>query len=569
MSGGAASLGVTPASNLAYQLGLVYNSVFPSISNASYVGGLSQDTTDINVMSQLDPNVPKDFYTFNFEQGSAIKLSFNGTVGPNGDSNNDPPGTTVDGVAAGLRYQLYDITGNLIADSAGTPAQQAAYADLTSSTGLSAANGGYYVQVSAAPGTTINSSQSYNFQLYSGTTYSTNLVYSAQTQSFDPNLFVSATNSVTPPSANALALYTNSANLSGTQATALGLGNLQQNSSELGVVSQVNEQNQASYYSFNFSDGNAIKLALNNTTDAGLAQQLRVQLYDSSGNIVADSSGTAAQQQAYTELASGEGLGAANGNYTVKVSYAPGSPTSSQQNYNFQLYSGTTYQTIYRTTAVLPSSTASGSTPNVGVFANSQAQLFSRSAFNTIGETASSAVNIGWISANQSALNVVSQLSHVDKTDDYSLTLQQGNNLKLAFDNQTNTSAARIQILDQTGTNVIADNYGTPQQQQAFAALTSTAGLASVPGQYVVQVGYAPNADTSQTQTYDFQLYSGDSYLNLYKTTASAQTYENAVLSGNPDVAGYNAANATASYLSSVAAGSSSVNIISDLSSFA
>lgn len=565
----AASLGVTPAGSVAYQVGTVYNSVFPSQSNASFIGGLAQDSTEINVLSQLDKNVPKDFYTFNFESGSAIKLSFNGTVGPNGDSNNDTPGTTVDGVTAGLRFQLYDITGNLVADSAGTADQQAAYASLTSSTGLAASNGGYYVQVSAAPGTTLSSSQAYNFQLYSGTTYSTNLVYSAQTQSYDPNLFVSATDSITQPTAAALGLYTNSASLSGTQATALNLGSLQQNSTELDVVSQVNEQNQASYYNFNFASGTAIKLALTNSTDPALTQQLRVQLYDSAGHVVADSSGTQAQQDAYTQLASGEGLGAANGNYTVKVSYAPGSLTSSQQNYSMQLYSGTTYQTIYKTTAALPSSASSGATPNVGIFANSQAQLFSRQSYHTIGEGVAGGVNIGWLSADKSALNVVSQLTHVDNTEAYQFTLQQGNNLKLAFDNQTNTAKTRIQVLDPTGTNVIADNYGTDAQKQAFAALTSTGGLKASPGQYAVQVSYAPNADTTQTQTYNFQIYSGSTYVNLYKTTASAQTYENAILSSNPHVTGYNPANATASYLDSMLSGSSSTgSLITDLAAF-
>src|SRR5262249_33204675 len=117
------------------------------------------------------------------------------------------------------------------------------------------------------------------------------------------------------------------------------------------------------------------------------------------------------------------------------------------------------------------------------------------------------------------------------------------------FNNVTNTAPTRIQLLDITGTEVIADNFGTDAQKQAFNNLTSTTGLAATPGQYVVRVGYAPGANTSQTQTYNFQVYSGTTFLNSYQTVASAQTYENAILSGNPNVVGFNASSAAASYL--------------------
>lgn len=565
--GDASSLGVTPASSVTTQLGLIYNSVFPSIRNATFIGGLSQNSTDINVLSQLDKNISKDFYTFNLEQGNNLKLSFNSVVGINSNARGDTPGTATDGVSAGLRYQLYDITGNVIADSAGTPAQQAAYANLTSSSGLSAVPGGYTVQVSAAPGTTLSSQQAYNFQLYSGTTYSTSLIYSAQTQSYDPNLFVPAQNSVAA-STNNVNLYTNSATLSGTQASALNIGNLINNKTDLSVTSQINNTNPSSYYNFDFKEGTSLKLNLNNTTSAGLQSSLRVQLSDSRGKVVADNYGTDAQQIAYKKLASGEGLATANGNYTVKVSYAPGALTGAQQNYNFQIYSGTSYDTTYQTTAILPSAAAAGKTPDVGIFANSQAQLFARTAYHTIGETADTGVNIGWITQNQSALNVISQLSHADSKDYYSFTLQQGSNLKLAFDNQTNTAATRVQLLDATGTQVIADNHGSSAQQQAFKELTSPTGLKASPQQYAIQVSYAPNADTTKAQTYDFQVYSGESYLNLYKTTASAQTYQNALLSGNTSVVGYNPASAAASYFNNYVNGANGT-LIDLLSSIA
>lgn len=563
--GNAASLGVTPASNVTGQVGLVYNSVFPALANAGFVGGLSQNTTSINVLSQLTPNIAKDFYTFNFEQGSALKLSFNGVVGPNSDSNGDPPGSWADGVNANLRFQLYNITGTLIADSGGTPAQQAAYANLTSSSGLTTTAGGYYVQVSAAPGTSITSQTSYNFQLYSGSTYNTNLTYAAQTQPFDPNLFATASATVTP--SVSLQSYINSATLSGAQASATNIGTLDANQSELVTNSQINSANQTGYYTFDFNSGSALKFNLNNTTNEVLQQSLQVQLYDSTGKLVADNNGTLAQQEAYQQFNSGAGLAAANGVYSLKVTYAPGAIAASAQNFNFQLYSGGTYDTQYTTTTTLPTNTNEETYGSgVGIFAAKNAQLFTRQEYHAIGETAASGPNIGWLYENKNASNVVSQLTRADSTDFYNFTLQKGSNLKLAFNNQTSTAKTRIQLLDPTGTRVLADNYGTDVQKQAFAQLTSSTGLAANPQQYAVKVTYAPGANTTQTQTYDFQLYSGTSYTNLYKFTASAQTYQNAVLSGNTHVAGYNRYASAASYLTSIANGTdASVNIIADL----
>src|SRR5262249_36771627 len=161
---------------------------------------------------------------------------------------------------------------------------------------------------------------------------------------------------------------------------------------------------------------------------------LRVQVYDSTGlKLIADNYGTTAQQQAYTQFASGAGLPAANGTYNLKVSYAPGADVTKAQKYNFQLYSGTSYSAVYETTATLPTSSNGGKTPNVGIFANSEALLSTRQQFNVIGETATSAVEIGWLKADESRLDVQSQLTSADKTDYYNFTLQQGHNLKLAF----------------------------------------------------------------------------------------------------------------------------------------
>ena len=536
-----ATLGITPASGYTSQLGLVYNSVFPSVSKASFIGGLSEDNTDINVLSQLDANVSQDFYKFNFESGSALKLAFNTTSALN-SSDPSSAGTSSDAVAANLRFQLYDVTGRLVADSGGTPDQQTAYNDLTSSSGFATANGSYYVKISAAPTTSITKPTSYNFQLYSGTTYSTSLTYTAQTQSYDPNLFKSASDTITPNSN--ITTYTNSANLTGTQASALNIGTLDVNKSELYANSQVNSTNKAAYYSFDFNSGTALKFNLYNTTSPTVAQTLRVQLFDSKGKVVADSQGTDAQKEAYKQFDSGAGLHAATGKYSVKISYAPGSFTSSPQTYNFQIYSGSTYDTLYKTTATIPTPNTNFSKigQDVGVFADKNAKLFTRQEYHKIGEDALGAPNIGWLSENKSALNVVSRLTPDDNTDFYHFTLQKGKNLKFAFENQTNTAKARIQLLDETGKRVFADNYGTAAQKKAFADLTSSTGFATNPQIYSIKVTYAPGEPKTQKQTYNFQVYSGTSYTSLYKVTAAAQTRQNAVLSGNPNVVGFSAA---------------------------
>jgi hypothetical protein len=551
----AASLGVTPASNAASQIGLIYNSVFPSKNNASFIGGLSQDQTDLNVLSQLTTNVKTDYYTFNFEQGSAIKLAFNSTVGFLSNANNDPPGTIVDGVQSGLRFQLYDVTGNLLADSAGTDDQKTAYANLTSSTGLTAPPGGYYAQVSALPGTNLTVPQSYNLQFFSGTTYNTSFVSTAQTQAYDPNLFTTAASTVAA-NVGDLKLYTNTANLSGNISSALDIGNLEANKSELDVISQINQQNKAAYFKFDLTDGNSLKFTLNNKSLVPV--QLRVQIFDSTGKkIIADSSGTEAQQEAYTKLASGQGLTAQKGTYTAKISYAPNSDFNSTQKFDFQLYSGTSYASVFKTTATLPDP-SSASIPNVGIFADSQAQLFTRQAFHTIGETAASGVNIGWLSENKSRLDVLSQLTAADQSGFYNFTLQQGQNLKLAFQNTTNTANLHVQLLDVTGTQIIADNFGTDAQKKAYADLASTTGVKASPGQYSVRVGFATGATNLAKQTYNFQIYSGDTYLNSYRTTTSPQTYENAILSSNPKVVGYSPAAAAAQYFNNLANGEDS-----------
>jgi len=333
--------------------------------------------------------------------------------------------------------------------------------------------------------------------------------------------------------------------------TAINIGQLVTNQSQLDVNSLVQAQNPNDYYQFNLQ-GSSIKLALNNLTNTS---DLRVQIINSSGTVLADSSGTAAQQLAYDQASSLTGLAATSGNYTVKVSFAPTALQSLSQNYSLQLYSGTQFNTSYQTNAAVQTSQTSYlPVDNTLSFASSTAQLYSRQAYNQINSTAQSSINIGWLSANTTQLNVSSQVTSADQADFYKFTFQQGNSLKLAFNDTTDTSNLRVQLLNVVGTQVLADNQGTAAQQAAYADLTSSTGLTARTGQYVVKVSYAQGAKKTQAQNYNFQLTSGSVYTSSYQTIASAQTYANGLLTGTVKGA-FNPMAAAASYLNSASQG--------------
>ncbi|MDR3449927.1 MAG: hypothetical protein P4M15_09345 [Alphaproteobacteria bacterium] len=332
----------------------------------------------------------------------------------------------------------------------------------------------------------------------------------------------------------------------------------QQQGTSLAVNSQLTGGDTSEFYNFTLSAGNNIKLAF----DAGSQNSsTRVQLYDSSGNLVADSGGNAYQKSNYSALTSGTGLSATTGDYSVKVSYAPGADTTQNIKYNFQLYSGSNYAVVYKNnvTAQPADYTAAGS-----VTATSDAQAYARQAYHTLTETASSAVNIGWLQQDKSSLNVLSQLTQADSADYYSFTLQAGDNLKFGFDTtQTkNPSALRVQLFDVSGTRVIADSQGNAAQQAAYKELTTTNGLGATPATYVLKVSYADTSNKADT-SYVFNLFSGTSYAAQYKTTASPQTYGNALLSGT---VGGSASTGMAAYLTNLANGGS-VDVISALKS--
>src|ERR1700722_9977941 len=78
--------------------------------------------------------------------------------------------------------------------------------------------------------------------------------------------------------------------LNATSATPTNIGTLISNQTQLDVNSQVTPGNQNDYYTFNYQGNSPLQLDFENLT---ASDNLRFQLVDSNGNVVADSKGTA------------------------------------------------------------------------------------------------------------------------------------------------------------------------------------------------------------------------------------------------------------------------------------
>lgn len=334
--------------------------------------------------------------------------------------------------------------------------------------------------------------------------------------------------------------------------TAVNIGTLKKDTTQLNVEGAVTSQNPKQYYKFTLDSKN-LKLSFDNIT---ASTDLRVQILNSKGKVVADSQGSTSEQISYTLASTSIGMAADAGEYYAVVTYGKSASRVNTQKYHLNLYSGTQFSESYLTTARTQNkATTYVPVDNTQTFSTYDAQLYSRNAFHIIGEKPSDGVNIGWLYENKSSLNVQSQLTTADSVEYYQFTLQKGDNLKMAFNNTTDTSNLRVQILDFSGLRVIADNRGTTAQKEAYESLLSSDGLETKTGQYKVKVTFAPGADKSKKQTYNFQLYSGTHYESSYETIASAQTLGHALLTGNKSIGGYNAKSAVASYLMSEASG--------------
>lgn len=524
----ASSVGVTAAGALDSRFQTATNLIFASRSSARDIGVLAADTSSLKVMSQISPQASSNFYKFNFTSGDTIKLALNNLT----DTSN-------------LRVQLYDSAGNVVADSGGTSAQQTAYNKMTSTDGYAAANGQYTVKVSYAANAA-QIPQSYNLQLFSGTTYSTQLTTSAITQAYDPNLFVSA--STTVSSTSNYKLYSRNATLKG---DVIPLGSLISDQTELYVRGKLSNSATSEDFSFDNSQSGKVKITLTNKTNT---QELRFKVYDSTGKtLIADSDGTDAQIEAYKRITSGVGLQLEKGTYRVNVSQKAGDPKS-DINYGLQIDAGTIYSKQYAT-VIQESSTATkkySAGDNLTIFSDLDAQVYSRSEYNQIDATAFSAINIGWLRKNVSTLQVVSRLSEANKTNFFKFTLQESDAVKATVKNLSDQRAVRVQIMDSSGYRVIADNQGTDKQKAAFSQFTSDTGLSLKKGDYVLKTSY-PKSGEKTNLNYSIDLYSGNTFTSRYKVIASAQNYANYMASGG--TFGYSAAGTYASQLQSLSEG--------------
>ncbi len=343
------------------------------------------------------------------------------------------------------------------------------------------------------------------------------------------------------------------------------LGTLKTDQTQLSASGQVSRQNATHYYKFNL-DGDSLKLDISNATNTS---QIKVQILDRNGAVIADNEGTDEQKAAYENMTSWDGHKLKAGEYYAKVSYGITALKTNPQTYNLSLYSGTVFSKAYQTTAVSQTSLKQKvAVDNTMVFAASDAKYFTHQDYNRVNGNYESAINIGWLFENKAALGVNSKITQTNPDQYYTFTLQKGKALKMAFNNLTDTAKMRVQITDSTGYSVFADSHGTAAQKKAYEKIMSSEGMKARTGQYSIKVSFAPGANRQKQQSYSFTVYSGTTYNSLYKTTASAETYDTAKINGTLLTGNYDSASAAASYLYGLAQGDE-VDIFSTLSSMA
>lgn len=334
--------------------------------------------------------------------------------------------------------------------------------------------------------------------------------------------------------------------LNGTIDTASNLGTLRTDDTQLDLTAQVSRENPSHFYKFTL-DGDNLKMAFANNTDSA---DLRLQILDSSGSIVADSSQAFAEEEDllnYVTMITSSGVDLEAGDYTIKVSFEPTAKRSVPQTYSLAMYSGESFNVSYQTTAKSQTSASQVvKVDNTMTYSLIDALEYSSKSTHLANETTDTAIDIGWLAENKTALSVTSQMTDICKEQYYVLTLQQGENLKMAFNNHTDTSELRVQLYDSTGTRLLADSHGSEDLKEAYAELTSSDGFATKAGKYVVKVGYALGEEKN-TQIYDFKIYSGTLYDKVYETLVATETAATAIMGGR--LTDFNPKAATVSYL--------------------
>lgn len=314
--------------------------------------------------------------------------------------------------------------------------------------------------------------------------------------------------------------------------SAVNLGTLTYNRTQLDVTASLSMENPANYYEFEL-DGDELKLSIYNYTGTS---DLRAQIIDSNGKVIADNSHYADEDlaTAMSAATSEDGLSLEAGTYYVKMTVDVGEKKSVDQAYVLSLYSGTVFREVYSTIAASQiKSSQHVEVDNTMVFSTLDAVSYSTKDTHTANETVDTAINIGWVYENKTALEVKSILTSASTEHYYSLTLQKGENLKFALDETTEENTLRVQIMDPSGTYVYADSEGTEKQKAAYESLLSENGLDVKNGQYLIKVSLIQGIDKSEDMQYSFKVYSGTSFDTLYQTAVGSETMKTALLNGS------------------------------------
>lgn len=349
---------------------------------------------------------------------------------------------------------------------------------------------------------------------------------------YNASSYSSATLGVTATSSSFIYVRDVSNVLDASLENAAALGTLTTNETQLSVKGTVSKANTTHYYSFNLN-GDEMKLDfVNNTGSSGI----RLQVMNADGKVIADSSSTAsaALRTAYNKVTSSGGLQDMEaGTYHLKVSFDATAMRSADQTYSIGLYSGTSFRAAYQSSATAQTKySETVLTDNTMTYSLIDALEYSTQATHRANASFDEAVNIGWLFEDKSALSVKGQMTWVCDEQYYSLTLQQGENLKMALNNTTNTSKLRVQVYDSTGSFLYADSEGTDEQVAAYDDLISSKGMEAKAGNYTLKLSYA-TGEAKKDQTYSFKLYSGSSYEKLYETKTATETAATAILSGS------------------------------------
>jgi len=146
----------------------------------------------------------------------------------------------------------------------------------------------------------------------------------------------------------------------------------------------------------------------------------------------------------------------------------------------------------------------------------------------------------------------------------YNFTFQNDGKVNFNLIGIDGTVPVRVQLLDGSGTRVLADTEGTADQKAAYKELQGN-GLQLAQGKYVVKVTYGKGADKKTAQNYALQIGSGKTFTADYRTLGSPQTVQQTLLAGGS--LGYNPLSSTAALLTAQSLGQT-IDVFGVLSQF-